>query len=707
VLPAFVIGLREGLETVVILGAIVVFLRAGGRADLLPRIWRASAWAVAICVGIGLLIRYVEVNLPWRQQEQFETVVGLAAVLTVTYMVVWMRRFPKNLRRQSDEAAATALARDSGRALVALAFFAVLKEGFEVTVFVEATIGLTGRSAWLSTGGALLGILAALAVGIGIVKGSGNVDLGRFFRATAVVLVLSAAGIAMTTAGTANAAGWVTFGQLPRFDLSWLAPPGSLLSSFTTGMLGLQPYPVLLEVIVWVAYFVPMMGVVLWPRRPATDDLPPGALTTPTRRRAAGLVVVGALTLAVVVTLAVVAAGGGGSGPTPGVRSLAPRKPAAPAPRVLFASLDGVSCAGPSDCMAVGDFLPLDKDAAAGDPDGDGQATHTLAESFDGAGWSRVPTPDVGLGGDVLSGISCPNATRCVAVGYYRAKPFPLSATEAPPDYPLIESYAGGRWQLVTGLIATPNSVLVSVSCPTTEECVAVGYAASSPKSSQSILLEKFDGRSWTVVRPPVALRTTSELDSVSCASTSSCVAVGSSAPVSDPADTRPIAEIMEAGGRWVAAALPSYGSGPGILYDVRCTAGGECVAVGNAATGRRTAGALVLSLDGSTWSLDRAALQQTGDTSLTALGCATGDECVAAGISLDTLKKVLVRVPATGWDPVAGPATSDNIEAIACVTPAEYVIVGSVMVNTFGNTRALTASLLGGEWRSQLNPVP
>jgi len=135
------------------------------------------------------------------------------------------------------------------------------------SVFVVATIGLSGRSGWLATGGAFLGVAVALVVGVGIVKGATNLNVAKFFRITAVVLVLSAAGIAMTTVHSANAAGWITFGQTPQFDLSRLAPPGSVLSSFTTGMLGIQPYPVLIEVVVWFAYFVPMMAVVLWPKR--------------------------------------------------------------------------------------------------------------------------------------------------------------------------------------------------------------------------------------------------------------------------------------------------------------------------------------------------------------------------------------------------------------------------------------------------------
>jgi high-affinity iron transporter len=141
VLPAFVIGLREGLETVVILGAIAVFLGHHGRRHQLRLVWMASAAAAGLCLVIAVTLRLVAVSLSTTAEDRFEAIVGVVAVLTVTYMVIWMRRFPKDLLRDSTETAARQLAGGSGRALAAVAFFAVLREGFEVSVFVLALIG--------------------------------------------------------------------------------------------------------------------------------------------------------------------------------------------------------------------------------------------------------------------------------------------------------------------------------------------------------------------------------------------------------------------------------------------------------------------------------------------------------------------------------------------------------------------------------------
>ncbi len=265
-LPTFVIGLREGLEAALIVGIIAAFLGQEGRRDALRQVWIGTAAAVVICIGIGVGLQLVSQDLPQRQQEGLETVVGAFAVAMVTYMIIFMRRHARDLKGDLEGAAASALASGSTRALVLMAFLAVLREGFETAVFLLATFHASGdaTASWL---GAVIGILLAVAIGYGIYRGGVRLNLARFFRVTGLVLVVVAAGLVMTAFRTANEAGWLTVGQVQAFDLSWLVRPGTPLSSLLTGVLGIQPYPVWIEVIAWLAYLVPMIVIVAWPAR--------------------------------------------------------------------------------------------------------------------------------------------------------------------------------------------------------------------------------------------------------------------------------------------------------------------------------------------------------------------------------------------------------------------------------------------------------
>ncbi|MBI4896886.1 MAG: FTR1 family protein [Actinobacteria bacterium] len=265
-LPTFVIGLREGLEAALIVGIVAAFLVKEGRRDALRPMWLGVSAAVAICATVGVGLSVVGSDLPQRQQEMLETVIGLIAVGMITFMVVWMCRHSHELASQLHGQAAAALAGGSVTALVAMSFFAVFREGFETAVFLVAAFDSAVDPVTASVG-AVLGLVISFAIGYGIYRGGVRVNLARFFRATAAVLVLVAAGLLATSVHTGWEAGWISFGQGQALDLTWLVSPGTVRSSLLTGMLGLQPKPTYAEVTAYLLYAIPMLVYVLWPRQ--------------------------------------------------------------------------------------------------------------------------------------------------------------------------------------------------------------------------------------------------------------------------------------------------------------------------------------------------------------------------------------------------------------------------------------------------------
>src|SRR3954453_15597904 len=255
-LPSFVIGLREGVEAALIVGIIAGFLRQEGRRDALRPMWGGVVAAIVICAAVGGLLELLDEELPQRQQEGLETVIGVAAVGIVSFMIVWMRRHARGLSGQLRESARSALAAGSTAALVAMAFFAVIREGLETVVFLLAVFQNANEP--LTAGaGALLGLVCAVIVGVLVYGGGIRLNLARFFRFTGFVLVLVAAGLVAGTLHTAHEAGWLNAGQSQALDLTWLVVPGSWTSALLTGMLGWQPYPTHVELIGYLAFLVP------------------------------------------------------------------------------------------------------------------------------------------------------------------------------------------------------------------------------------------------------------------------------------------------------------------------------------------------------------------------------------------------------------------------------------------------------------------
>lgn len=271
--PTLVIALREGVEASLIVGIVAAFCVKEGRRDALRPMWLGVALAAAVCVAVAIGLRIVGEELPEREQEMLETIIGLIAVGAVTYMIVWMRRHARELKASLEGHARSALVAGSTAALVGMAFLAVLREGFETAVFMLAAFQDSADPA-AAGAGAVIGLVAAIGLGVAIYRGGVRINLARFFRVTGFVLVLVAAGLLATSLHTAHEAGWITGLQQQAVDLSWLVQEGTVTGSLLTGMLGLQPQPTVIEAAAYLLYAVPMALYVLWPQPRRTRPEP-------------------------------------------------------------------------------------------------------------------------------------------------------------------------------------------------------------------------------------------------------------------------------------------------------------------------------------------------------------------------------------------------------------------------------------------------
>lgn len=312
-LPTFVIGLREGLEAALIVGIVAAFLVQEGRRDAMKWVWAGVGLGVLVALGVGIGLRVASQELPQKEQEQLETIVALVAVAMVTWMILWMRKHAADLRGDLHSRTGAALATGSTAALVAMAFLAVIREGFETAVFLVAVFNDASdpQAAGL---GAVLGIAVAVVIGFLIYRGGVKINLARFFKFTGLVLVVVAAGLLSNAVHTAHEAGWWNTMLGQAADLSAVVKPGSVRYAIFNGMFGIQSKPTWGEVLVWFLYAVPMTIVVLRPTKRKTEgatDGTPRARTTTTKpaTKAATKAAAGTVTAALVVALLAVGAG--------------------------------------------------------------------------------------------------------------------------------------------------------------------------------------------------------------------------------------------------------------------------------------------------------------------------------------------------------------------------------------------------------------
>ena len=267
--------LREGIEAALIVGIIAGYLQKSGRANLMPAVWVGIFLAIALSLFAGAGLQLFAAEFPQKRQELFEAVVGLIAVVILTFMVFWMRRAAHSIKGTLHASVDHALAQSSSGqawALIGMAFLAVAREGLESVFFLLAVFQQS--TGWAAPIGAVAGIALSVVIGWSLYAGSVRLDLRRFFRLTGLFILLVAAGLLAGVLRKLHEAGVWNHLQQVVFDFSHTLPVDSVAGTILSGLLGYQDAPTLGEAIVYVMFLAICLFFFLRPARHAAARSP-------------------------------------------------------------------------------------------------------------------------------------------------------------------------------------------------------------------------------------------------------------------------------------------------------------------------------------------------------------------------------------------------------------------------------------------------
>jgi hypothetical protein len=283
---------------------------------------------------------------------------------------------------------------------------------------------------------------------------------------------------------------------------------------------------------------------------------------------------------------AVVAVSGNG-GPTGtlienwngGVWSVVP-SPTPTGPGVVGAILQGVSCTSASHCFAVGYAT-----------DQNGQSLNGVIEQWNGEAWSIVPGAVTGQTFDALSTVQCRAADDCWAVG--NAGPAQQNPNFLPifpgavGDQGLIEHWDGTSWSVSPSAVypSPSGGYLNGLACTGATDCWASGATTDGTGRAAGVLMEHWNGSTWTDISSSVPNSTTPAiLSGISCLSSVQCWAVGSLGSFGG-GGFQPQSFVENWNGTsWSVDPSPNV-SALSFLNSVTCVPAVGCVAAGSAAT--------------------------------------------------------------------------------------------------------------------------
>jgi len=202
-ISSLLIALREGLEVALIIGIVLGYLDKVHAEKLKPVVWRGFFVGAITSIIIAGILFAIGVRLEGRAEALFEGFAMLTAAAMLTWVIFWLGS--QNQYSEIQARTEVALQQNRRTALFSLAYFAVVREGIELALFMLAAQISSGGIQTLI--GALTGLAAAFFAGWLTFKSISRLDLRSFFRVTNILLIFFAAGLVGSGVHELNEAG--------------------------------------------------------------------------------------------------------------------------------------------------------------------------------------------------------------------------------------------------------------------------------------------------------------------------------------------------------------------------------------------------------------------------------------------------------------------------------------------------------------------
>jgi high-affinity iron transporter len=249
-LQSFIIILREGFESFLLVAVIFSYLRKSGQRHLAPAVYWAIALALGVSGGLGYLLFQMQTGQgDWIEKHLGQTfagflgneslregVLGVVAIVMVASLVIYMwRTGPKLKERMEERLGEVSIRRSGWTAYLGVFLFTVLtisREGMETALMLLQV--RSPRLIW----GALLGLGAAGSLAWAWARFGHLINIKRFFQVTGIFLLLFMAQVAIYSFHEFSEAGVLPNSEAIHTATEKFSPEGLYGQWFSLVMVG-------------------------------------------------------------------------------------------------------------------------------------------------------------------------------------------------------------------------------------------------------------------------------------------------------------------------------------------------------------------------------------------------------------------------------------------------------------------------------------
>ena len=205
-LGAFTILLREGIEALLVVIAMIAFVKKSQRSEVLPYVH--GGWIAALLAGVATwVVATYFVSISGASREMTEGIGALLAAVILVSVGIWMhgKSQAEEWRRYIQEKMGKALSRGSAWFLFGLAFVVVYREAFETILFYAAL--WNPQSSGIILAGALSAVALLALIAWAMLRYSRKLPITQFFRYSAILIAILAVILAGKGVGAFQEAG--------------------------------------------------------------------------------------------------------------------------------------------------------------------------------------------------------------------------------------------------------------------------------------------------------------------------------------------------------------------------------------------------------------------------------------------------------------------------------------------------------------------
>ncbi len=277
--PMF-LALREGLEAVLVVVIILLYLRKTNQRIYYKYVYLGIILAVAASVVFAIIFSLLFGGFPEDLEKIFEGTTFIISGIFILTLVLWVSKEGPKMRENLERKVEESIKTQKVFSISITAFIIIIREGVELVLL---TTGATSQGSLNQVNvilGSIIGLAISILIGLLIFYGIKSINLSVFFKITNVMLILFAAGLItygiheFIEAGIINpiiGEVWNIKHILPEeFPDNNLATPEFLeiIGALLKALFGYNANPALLEVIIYPVLLVSisLISVLIWKR---------------------------------------------------------------------------------------------------------------------------------------------------------------------------------------------------------------------------------------------------------------------------------------------------------------------------------------------------------------------------------------------------------------------------------------------------------